>query len=220
MQITHPKMKNKSLVILTLLTTLAIFTTVTCKAQTNLISGTNTYQQIVGTGTTIAGWFSSENPANRYQDVLFWSGAINQNNATVANETGGSWDLWRQNAGYYPYTGSNTVDSTLFAAVETRTRMAGIGGTLLSQGVGPEFGWMQNDIRLGVFVEPVYRFSVAGSPSTAKTRAEFGLFGDKMVSQNAAVGLMISFQTGERYPFIGGDMSISFGNGKGFLGLF
>lgn len=183
-------------------------------------NGPTTIQTVQGMGSTVAGWFSSENPANRYQDLLFWTGAVNQNNATVANETGLSYDIWRQNKDYYPFTSTNTVNSTLFAAVESRTRMAGIGGAFQSEGVGPEFGWMQNDVRVGVFASAVYRFSTVGSPSNAKMRGEFGVFADKMLTANSAIGLMLSFQTGEKYPFVGGQFNVSFGNGKGFLGLF
>jgi len=179
-----------------------------------------TIQTVQGMGTTVAGWFTSENPANRFQDLLFWTGAVNQNNATVANETGLSYDIWRQNQDYYPFTGTNTSSSTLFAAAESRTRMSGLGGLFQSEGIGPEFGWMQNDVRVGVFVDGTYRFSTIGSPSSSKLRAELGVFADKMLTPNSAIGLMLSYQTGEKYPFIGAQFNVTFGNGKGFLGLF
>jgi hypothetical protein len=172
-------------------------------------------QDVQGVGTTIGGWFTSENPANRFQDVQTWAGAVNQNNAPVANEVGGSYDIWRQHSDYYPYTAAtNQSDSSIYIAAEGRIRDAQIG--VMSIGVGPQIGWMQNDVRIGVFAEPVYRFDKKNS----HYRAEFGIAAEKMLTANTAVGLLLSIQTHETVPFIGGDFSVSFGNGKGLFGLF
>lgn len=178
-------------------------------------TATSIEQGVQGVGTTIGGWFTSENPANRFQDVQTWAGAVNQNNAPVANEVGASYDIWRQNSDYYPYTAAtNQSDSSIYIAADGRMRDSQLG--VMSLGVGPQIGWMQNDVRIGFFVEPVYRFDQAHS----HYRAEFGIAGEKMLTANTAVGLLVSIQTHETIPFIGGDFSVSFGNGKGLFGLF
>lgn len=175
----------------------------------------STVQEVQGIGSTVGGWFTSENPANRYQDVLTWAGVVNQNNAPIANEVGASYDLWRQHADYFPYTAAtNQSESTIYAAIEARERSSTPG--VLSIGAGPQIGWMQNDIRLGFFVEPVYRLDKKHS----KFRAEAGFMGDKMLTKNTAIGLQISWQTHEAVPFIGANMNVSFGNGSGLFGLF
>lgn len=182
------------------------------EAQTNV---QGTIQTIEGFGNTIGGWFTSENPANRFQDVQTWAGAVNQNNAPVANEVGASYDLWRQHADYFPYTGAtNQNKSSIYAALEGRVRDSQIG--VMSVGVGPQIGWMQNDIRIGLFLEPVYRLDMKRS----KFRFEGGLFAEKMLTANTAVALMLSQQTHEKVPFVGAQFTVSFGNGSGFLGLF
>lgn len=174
-----------------------------------------TLSLVQGVGTTIGGWFTSENPANRFQDAQTWAGVVNQNNAPVANEIGGSYDLWRQKQDYFPYTtATNQSSTTVYLALDGRVRDAQIG--IMSIGVGPQFGWMQNDVRIGVFVEPVYRLDQKHS----RFRAEFGLAAEKMLTANTAVGLLVSQQTHEKTPFFGGQFSVSFGNGSGFLGLF
>ena len=170
---------------------------------------------VQGVGTTIGVWFTSENPANRFQDVQTWAGAVNQNNAPVANEVGASYDIWRQHSDYYPYRAvTNQSDSSIYIAAEGRMRNSQLG--VVSLGVGPQIGWMQNDVRIGVFAEPVYRFDKQHS----HYRAEFGIFGEKMLTANTAIGVLLSIQTHETVPFIGGDFSVSFGNGKGLFGLF
>lgn len=174
---------------------------------------------IPGVGSTIGGWLTSENPTNRYQDVLAWTGPLYQNGAPIASETGGSWDLWRSaGTDYYPFTGTNAASATLFAGPEIRGRFSAPGA--ISSQFGPEFGWQQNDVRLGVAVDFVYRNSTTGDISNTKKRFEFDFFGDKMVSQNAGLGLLVGFQQHERYPLFMPTLSLSFGNGSGFLGLF
>ena len=175
----------------------------------------NTVSIVKGVGTTIGGWFSSENPANRFQDVQIWTGAINQNNAPVANEVGGSYDIWRQNSDYYPYTAAtNQNNASIYAAIEGRVRDSQIG--IMSIGAGPQLGWMQNDVRVGFFIEPVYRLDQKHS----RYRVEFGLTAEKMLTANTAIGLVLSQQTHEKNPFFGAQLNVSFGNGRGFLGLF
>lgn len=182
------------------------------EAQTN---AQTIVQTISGVGTTIGGWFTSENPNNRYQDVQTWAGAVNQNNAPVANEVGASYDIWRQHGDYFPYTGAtNQNNSSIYAALEGRVRDSQVG--IMSIGAGPQVGWMQNDIRIGVFAEPVYRLDQKHS----KYRGEFGLMAEKMLTANTAIALMLSQQTHEKVPFIGAQFTVSFGNGSGFLGLF
>jgi hypothetical protein len=212
-------MQTKALKFLIVLTA-ALALTLALKAQTPpLPSGTNTVEIVQGIGTTLGDWFTSENPTNRYQDVLTWAGVINQNGAPVANETGGSWDLWRQNKDYYPFiSGTNQSSSTLFLGPEVRGRFSSPG--IVSGQAGPEFGWMENDIRLGAAVDFVHRFSTLGSRSSAKERWELDFFADKMVSKNTAVGFMLGFQAHEPIPLFGGQMNISFGNGKGLFGIF
>ena len=173
-----------------------------------------TVQTIEGFGSTVGGWFTSENPAQRYQDAQTWAGVVNQNNSPVANEVGGSYDLWRSETKYFPYTGlTNQPATSLYLATEGRVRSAQPG--VLSIGIGPQFGWMQNNIRIGAFVEPVYRLDKKHS----KYRAEFGLTAEKMMTANTAVDFFLSLQTHEKVPFVGGAFHVSFGNGTGFLGL-
>jgi hypothetical protein len=203
-------MKTKSTIILTVLT--GILIAMQGRAQTNTQT---TIQTIQGVGSTIGSWFSSENPANRFQDAQTWAGVVNQNNSPVANEVGASYDLWRSESKYFPYTAATNQPSTsLYLALEGRERTSGVG--IMSAGAGPQFGWMQNDIRIGVFVEPVYRLDQKRS----KFRAEFGLTAEKMLTPNTAIGLLLSQQTHEKTPFVGGQFTVSFGNGTGFLGLF
>lgn len=204
--------KFKNLFLLTVLAIIALLCCSRVHAQTNAQTTITTIQ---GLGSTVAGWFTSENPANRFQDVQTWAGAVNQNNAPVANEVGASYDLWRQHADYFPYTGAtNQNKSSIYLALEGRERNAQSG--VLSIGAGPQVGWMQNDIRIGLFVEPVYRLDQKHS----KYRAEFGLMAEKMLTANTAVALMLSQQTHEKIPFVGAQFTVSFGNGTGFLGLF
>lgn len=186
---------------------------------TNAPSGGDNIPTVQGVGTTVGGWLTHENPTNRYQDVLTWTGPLYQNGAPIANETGGSYDLWRSSkTGYYPFTGTNSANSSLFAGAEVRGRFSAPG--LVSTQAGPEFGWMQNDVRLGVSIDFVYHSSTTGDVSNTRKRWEFDFFADHMVSQNAALGLVVGFQQHEKYPLFLPSVSISFGNGSGFFGLF
>lgn len=191
----------------------ALLVATVIKAQSNISS--NTVVTIEGFGTTLSSWFTSENPANRYQDIQSWAAVIDQNNGPVANEVGASIDLWRQNSDYFPYTGAtNQNSSSIYFAVEGRARDASEG--FISAGVGPQLGWMQNDVRIGVFGEPVYRFDKPHS----KYRGEFGVTAEKMLTKNTAIGMVLSIQTHEKVPYFGGQVNVSFGNGSGLFGLF
>ena len=166
---------------------------------------------IPGVGSTVSQWFASQNTNLSWQDVTIWDGPVYLNNVNVANEFGGSYDLWR--------SGTNTA-SILFAAVEGRTRQAGIAGTFVSQNAGAEFGWMKYDVRLGAFLDGVYRNNITIGDAHSRLGVELGLFADKKLSQNTGLGFFISYQTEQKYPLIGGQLNVSFGNGKGFMGLF
>lgn len=166
---------------------------------------------IPGVGSTVAQWFTGQNTNLSWPDVTVWDGPVYLNNVNVANEFGGSFDLWR--------SGTNTA-SILFAAAEGRTRQAGIAGTFVSQNAGAEFGWMKYDVRLGAFLDGVYRNNITIGDAHDRLGVEVGLFADKKLTENTGLGFFISYQSGQKYPLIGGQLNVSFGNGNGFLGLF
>jgi hypothetical protein len=166
---------------------------------------------IPGAGSTVAQWFTGQNTNLSWQDVTIWDGPVYLNNVNVANEFGGSCDLWR--------SGTNSA-SVLFAAVEGRTRQAGVAGTFVSQNAGAEFGWMKYDVRLGAFFDGVYRNNITIGDAHDRLGVELGLFADRKLSENTGLGFFVSYQSGQKYPLIGAQLNVSFGNGNGFLGLF
>ncbi len=196
-------MKTKSVLLTTLLTLALAFQ---IKAQTNSAPPT-----FPGIGTTLSAWFTSQNTNLAWQDITVWDGPVYLNNVNIANELGGSCDLWR--------SGTNT-SSILFAALEGRTRQAGIAGTFVSQNLGGEFGWMTYDIRLGCYLDGVYRNDITVGDAHTRLGVELGAFADKKISANSGLGFFMSYQSGQKYPLLGAQLNISFGNGSGFLGLF
>ena len=152
--------------------------TLLASAQTS----TNTPPTIPGISTTVSQWFTSQNTNLTWQDVTIWDGPVYLNNVNVANEFGGSYDLWR--------SGTN-ANSILFAAVEGRTRQSGIAGTFVSQNAGAELGWMAYDVRLGAFLDGVYRNNTTIGDAHTRLGVELGLFADKKLSQNTGLGFFI-----------------------------
>jgi len=178
-------------------------------------STTNAAPSVPGFVTQFGDYLTTVNTNYNYQPVSMWTAAVYQNNVNVSDEVGVSWDLWEQN-----------VNGGLFAAVESRTRNAGIAGTVVSEGGGMEFGYMKYSLKVGVFGDGVYVTSQAAT-LTSKAKGgygagEVGLFVNQMFSSTAGAGLFVSLQTGARplYPLIGANLNFSFGNGKGLLGLF
>lgn len=164
--------------------------------------------------SSVAGWLGNINTNYHYQDVILWDGPIYQNQVNIANEIGGSYDVFRSN------TNVATSSSLLFGAIETRQRQAGIAGSWLSHGAGGEFGWQRCDFRGGLFIDGVYLDHPSTVGATRHIGIEGGVFADKMLSAASAVGVFVSGQSGQKYPLFGANLTVSFGNGTGLLGLF
>jgi hypothetical protein len=175
---------------------------------------TNTVPSLGDSLSSVASWAGNINTNLHYADVILWDGPVYENQVNVANELGGSYDLWRSD------TNALTGNSLLFAGVETRNRQAGIAGSWLSEGFGGEFGWMKGDFRAGLFCDGVHLDNPGAVGATSHFAFEGGIFADKMLSSASAVGLFGSFQTGQKYPILGAHLVVTFGNGTGFLGLF
>jgi hypothetical protein len=152
--------------------------------------------------TSLSSYVSSRNTNFTYQSALIWTGPVWENQINFGNELGASYDFYQSN-----------LTNGIFASVESRTRTAGIAGTFVSEGVGLEGGWLSYDVKIGVFLDGVYKVPEKSGA------AEFGLFGFKLMTPNTGVGLFASWQTGQHYPIIGGQLNLSFGSGNGFLGL-
>jgi len=195
-------------------------------SETSLTGGqTSTPPTIKGLLSTASDWISTYDTNLSYQDVIIWDGPVYQNQINIANELGGSYDFWRQkvspsNTGLASV--GNKLGGQMFGALEARLRQAGIAGTRVSEGGGGEFGWMKYDFRVGVFADAVYLDNLAAMNLAGKSRltAEFGIFADKMMTSSSAAGIFISEQLHQKYPIIGVNLNVSFGNGTGLFGLF
>ena len=188
-------------------------------------AATNPQATVNGLISTFSGWISKFDTNLNFQDVILWDGPVYQNQINIANEMGGSYDFWRQkvsasNTGLASV--GNKLGGQMFGAVEARLRQAGIAGTRLSEGAGGEFGWMKFDFRAGLFADAVYLDNPAAMNTSSKDRIvpEVGLFADKMMTSSSAVGIFISEQLHQKYPIIGANLNVSFGNGTGLFGLF
>ena len=146
--------------------------------------------------------------------MILWDGAIYEDQVNVANELGGSYDIWHSS------TNKLTTNGLEFAAIEIRSRQAGVTGGLISEQFGVEFGYEKCDFRAGLFADGVYRNHLAPGLATTREGFEGGFFADKMFTASTAAGIFVSFQTGQKYPIFGVNFHATFGNGAGFLGLF
>jgi hypothetical protein len=188
----------------------ALVLAVNVQAQTN----TPTPPTPSGVIAKAESWLDHFDTNLSYSDVIVWDGPVYQDQVNVANELGASYDVWRST--------TNTANM-FFAGVEARLRQGAIAGAFVSEGVGGEFGWMKYDFRAGLFANGVRREnSLAAKTGGGHYAFELGAFADKMLSTSSAVGVFISKQTADssHAPLIGVDFNLSFGNGKGFLGLF
>jgi hypothetical protein len=166
----------------------------------------------IGTLETVASWATTINTNYYFPDVLLWDGPVYQKGVNIANEVGGSWDLWRQNAG-------TNAGSTLFAGLELRARQGAVGSAFVSENFGGEFGWINHDFKVGVFADGVYRSDAAlAAADGGRMAGEFGLFADKMLSPGSAAGVFVSIQTGDATPLVGANLNVTFGSVTGFLG--
>ena len=168
---------------------------------------------LVDTLSLGASWLGNINTNYSYQDVILWDGPVYENQVNIANELGGSYDIWHSVTG-------PTTNGLIFGAIESRSRQAGIAGSWLSEGLGGEFGWQKCSFRGGVFVDGIYLNHPSAVGAKSRLGAEGGVFMDDMLSAATAAGVFISGQTGQKYPIIGANLKVTFGNGGGFLGLF
>jgi hypothetical protein len=164
--------------------------------------------------SSIGKWAGNINTNYHFADVLVWDGPVYLNQVNVANELGGSYDIWHSDSNPL------TTNGVIFGALEGRFRQAGIAGTWVSEAGGFEFGWQKCDFRAGLFVDGVYLNQPAALGSKHRESAEFGVFVDKMLSSASALGLFVADEPDLKYPLLGANLNISFGNGTGFLGLF
>ena len=160
-----------------------------------------------GVAARVESWLDNYDTNLSYSDVIVWDGPVYQDQVNVANELGASYDVWRS---------STNTDNLFFAGVEARLRQGAIAGAFVSEGVGGEFGWMKYDFRVR------RENALATKTGGGHYAFELGAFADKMLSKSSAMGVFISKQTADssHAPLIGVDFNLSFGNGKGFLGLF
>ena len=192
--------------ILSSLTTLLLAMPVV--AQSNAPTLGNTLSQV---GT----WAGTINTNYHYQAVMVWDGPIYANQVNVANELGGSFDFYTSSANRMADTNGFTL-----AAVEARSRQAGIAGTFVSEQGGLQFGYEKCDFRAVVYLDYVNNAHPENLGSTKRNTFEGGLMVDKMLSASSAVGVFAAWQRGIKYPIIGAQLNVSWGGGTGLFGLF
>lgn len=200
----------KTKIKLAIIGALAFIGAVTSQAQTPSLTGTN------GVIATVAGWVSSYNTNLAFADFIGWDGPVFQNNVNIGNELGASYDLWRSQK-------ANNPNGLFFVAPEGRFRQAAVGGALSSENIGGEIGWQKYDFRAGLFGDAVHRENgLTAVTGDGRFGGEIGVFADKMFSVASGAGLFVSEQPDSRShtPLFGLQLSLSFGNGSGFLGLF
>jgi hypothetical protein len=196
--------------ILTIAAGLLLVAAVNARGQTI----TNTAPNIPGLTSTLGNWLSSYNTNFTFQDIVIWDGPIYQDGVNVANELGGSVDLWKSK----PIKNGGS----LYVAVEARFRQASVGGLNLSEGGGIQLGWTKYDFKIGLFGEVVYlnHPDEVGLPPDRHLTGEFGIQAMKMLSPSVATGIFISQQIYQPAQIIGVNLNVSFGNGTGVFGLF
>jgi hypothetical protein len=173
---------------------------------------TNTTPTLGGLASTITGWIGNINTNYSYADVILWDGLIYENQLNVANELGGSYDLW------HSVVVPNNSTGTLFDSVEGRFRQAGIAGVFASEQGGDEFGYMKGDFRIFGYVDGVFlQNPQVFSGSSHKGAWEVGLQAEKMFSQNMAGAIFIGMQEHQKYPLIGVNITVTFGTIGGLL---
>ena len=171
---------------------------------------TNPPPSLGGIASTVGGWVTSINTNYSFADVITWDGPVYANQVNVANELGGSYDLWHQ------VNVPNNATGTILGAAEGRFRQGGIGGVFVSEGGGGEFGWMKGDFRAAIFVDGV-KLETPGH----KGAWEFGVQVEKLFTANGTgAAFFISKQEHQNWPFIGGSLSVSFGTIGGLFSHF
>jgi hypothetical protein len=177
-----------------------------------VLAQTNTIPSAVN---TIGGWLTSENTNLFFQDAVLTVGPVNNTYAT-ASETAAYLDLWRG-------AGNSVTNHSggLYAGIETRIRNSSVAGAFVSEAFGGNFGYCQNDVKLGVYADGIYR-SIENfwGGDNSRAGAEFGVQASKLMSSTAGVSLFVGYQTGLKTPIFGGELNLTFGNGSGFLGMF
>jgi hypothetical protein len=214
-------MKKITTLILIAAAALLLLTAVNANAQTD--TNTPTPPTVNGLISTFGSWIGTYNTNLSFQDIIIWDGPVYENQVNIGNELGASYDVWRQtistnNTGLASV--GNKLGGQMFLGLEARIRQASVAGARVSEAGGLEFGWMKYDFRAGVFADGVYLDHPSVVGVTGHEQAEFGIFAEKMLSPSSALGMFISEQTGQKFPIIGANLNVSFGNGTGFLGLF
>jgi hypothetical protein len=149
-------------------------------------------------------WGTSVNTNSMWQPATAWTCPVwNAAGSTIANETGASYALQFGD----PQNG-------FFAGPETRIRAAGTPGTLVSTGGGARVGYEYYDIQVGGYLD--------GGYGSLLNRGYFeaGGFFDKMLTQNTATGIFGGWNSASHGWLFGGNLTITFGNGSGVLGMF
>jgi len=172
---------------------------------------TNTPPTFTGALSTAANWVSTINTNYSWADVILWDGAVYANQINVANELGGSADL------FHSVNEPNNMNGCLFDALEARARQAGIAGTFVSEQGGDELGWMKGDLRVFGFADFVYLEQPQVLNAPCREAYEFGLQAEKMLSTSTAMALFVSKQEHQKSPFIGVNFTVTFGTIGGLL---
>jgi hypothetical protein len=163
-----------------------------------------TYAQL---GGTFASWLLTVNTNYSYATVLLWDAPVYQENINIANETGFSLDLWRQNIAPF---------QNIFESIEGRFRQAGIAGVFASDGFGPEVGYMYGSLRVGAYFNYVYNENPVALGEHVRNNFEYGAFADQMMNSSTAAGFFISRQShGPKLPVIGINVTVTFGTQTG-----
>lgn len=151
---------------------------------------------------TTFGWFSSQNTNLTFARVSVWEAGVYQAGSLEANEVGTSYDFWRE---------STNNASCLFSALEARARQApGVGTPFLSQGVGPEFGLIKYDIKVGIYIDGVWVTQPIGAEKTKGFTVEGGGFISKKLTDNTGLGVFLGLQWGQNLPLLGIDLNAQF----------
>jgi hypothetical protein len=182
------------------------FTGLSARAQT-----TNTAPSFGGAVSTFTSWVGNINTNYSFASLILWDGPLYANNVNIANELGGSYDLWLQNSA------PNNMNGTIFDSVEGRFRQAGIAGVYASGNIGDEIGWMKGDFRAFFFADGVYLAKPSVFDTNDRFAGEFGIQAEKMFSPSTAGAIFVSMQTGQSSPFFGVNFTVTFGSIGGLL---